>query len=386
LVAGHQAEREEKEKSMSVTQEPIETASKCVQLGLNVHQVHPLNAGIAPELVREEFITPQGRFFVRNHGSIPELDMRDYRLSVTGRVKVPLELSFDELRTAFPSSTVVATLQCAGHRRSELGAVRPIPGEVPWEADAISTAVWRGVRLREVLLAAGIGQGVKHVAFLGLDEIEKNGERFGFGASIAIEKALGAEVLLAYEMNGEPLTPVHGFPVRVVVPGYIGARGVKWLANIHLQGAPSSNYYQRSAYRLFPPDVQAEDADRYEGKVISDLALNTVICRPRENEILSAGRVILSGYAITGEGAHIEGVEISVDGGENWQEATLPERPHPWTWCFWEAELHLNAGSYAILARAWDSSGCIQPADLGQVWNFKGYMNNAWHRVNVTVQ
>jgi sulfite oxidase len=132
--------------------------------------------------------------------------------------------------------------------------------------------------------------------------------------------------------------------------------------------------------------VQAEDADRYEGKVISDLALNTVICRPRENEILSAGRIILSGYAITGEGAHIEGVEISVDGGENWQEAALPERPHPWTWCFWEAELHLNAGSYAILARAWDSSGCIQPADLGQVWNFKGYMNNAWHRVNVTVQ
>lgn len=371
---------------MSVTQKSLEAALTVEQPGMTVHQAHPLNAGIAPELVREEFITPQERFFMRNHASIPRVDVHGYRLSVTGRVRAPLELSFDELRTRFPFSTVVATLQCAGHRRSELNAVQPIPGEVAWGADAISTAIWGGVPLREVLFAAGIGQGVKHVAFLGLDEIEKDGERFGFGASIPIEKALGAEVLLAYELNGEPLTPVHGFPVRLVVPGYIGARSVKWLTSINLQDRPSSNYYQRSAYKLFPPHVRAEDVNWNEGQVLSDLALNTVICRPREHEVLPAGRVVIQGYAITGEGAHIEGVELSVDGGATWKESTLLERPHPWTWCFWEAALHLDSGSHQIIARAWDSTGRTQPADLMQVWNFKGYMNNAWHQVSISIQ
>lgn len=371
---------------MSITQESSGTASTFEQPGMIVYQAHPLNAGIAPELVRQEFITPRERFFVRNHGSIPEVDVRDYYLAVTGRVKAPLDLSFDQLRTGFPSSTVVATLQCAGYRRSELTAVQPIPGEIAWGADAISTAEWRGVRLRELLLAAGIAQGVKHVAFLGLDEIEKSGERFGFGASIPIEKALGTEVLLAYEMNGEPLTPAHGFPVRVVVPGYIGARSVKWLTSINLQAHPSSNYYQRSAYRLFPPHVQAEDANWDGGQMLSDLALNTVICRPREHEVLSAGRIVIQGYAITGEGAHIEGVELSVDGGASWKEATLLERSHPWTWCFWEAALDFEPGSHQIMARAWDSVGRTQPPDLKQIWNFKGYMNNAWHRVNVAIQ
>ncbi|HZU70999.1 MAG TPA: molybdopterin-dependent oxidoreductase [Ktedonobacteraceae bacterium] len=370
---------------MSLTHESLEAGVTIEQEEMVLHSLHPLNAGIAPEVAREKFITPQKRFFIRSHGSIPDVDGETYRLSVSGRVKVPLELSLDDLRIEFASSSVVATLQCAGHRRSELAAVQPIRGEVAWDADAISTAEWRGVRLREVLLAAGIGPGVKHVAFLGLDEIEKGGERFGFGASIPLEKALSGEVLLAYEMNGEPLTREHGFPLRVVVPGYIGARSVKWLGGIRLQASPSNNYFQRHAYKLFPPDTQAADANWEEGKVLSDLAINTVICRPRASEVLPAGPVTIQGYAITGEGAHIEAVELSLNGGATWREATLLERPHPWTWCFWEASFQLEPGCYEIVARAWDSRGRTQPANLREVWNFKGYMNNAWHRLHVSV-
>ena len=236
--------------------------------GMRVHQTDPLNMGAPLEVIRQAFVTPQDCFFVRNHSAVPHMDVQRYRLLVRGRVQVPLELSLDELRADFPPSTVMATLQCAGHRRNELAAFRPIPGEIPWGAETIGNAVWRGVALREVLRAAGVWESVQHVAFLGLDAVHKDGERFAFGGSIPIEKAMSAEVLLAYEMNGRPLPPQHGFPLRVLVPGYIGARSVKWLASIVLQDAPSTNHYQAHAYKVFPSPLQAENADWTQGQIV----------------------------------------------------------------------------------------------------------------------
>ncbi len=148
--------------------------------------------------------------------------------------------------------------------------VAPVPGEVPWSAGAIGNAQWSGAPLREVLEAAGAGLEVRHVAFGGMDEIEMEDQRFGFGGSIPIEKAISPEVMLAYEMNGEPLAPEHGAPLGDVVPGYIGACSVKWLSSITLQEAPSSNYYQTHAYKIFPPQVDEETADWEKGLMLGE--------------------------------------------------------------------------------------------------------------------
>ncbi len=351
-----------------------------------VYQEHPWNVGAPPECVRQTFLTPKERFFVRNHSCVPEVDVQRYRLSLTGMVQSPLDLSLDELRATFPVATVMATLQCAGHRRKELAALQPIPGEIPWGAETMSTAVWRGVPLREVLLAAGIVPGARHVAFLGLDEIERGDKPFGFGGSIPIEKAMSSETLLAYEMNGKPLPRLHGFPLRAIVPGYIGARSVKWVTNIHVQAHPSTNYFQDHAYKLFPAHVHVEHADWATGQMLGELPLNSVICHPQEGETLAAGPILIEGYAITGEGGYIERVELSVDEGTTWTRATLLEQSSPWTWRFWEATLNLHPGTYQIAVRAWDSAGRTQPQDPRQIWNCKGYLNNAWHRVKIAIQ
>jgi sulfite oxidase len=371
---------------MAVSQVARKHTSLDQHPGMRVLQKRPLNMGAPLELIRQAFITPQECFFVRNHGAVPHVNVHHYRLSVTGRVQVPLELSLDELRARFPVSTIMATLQCAGHRRDELAAFQPIPGEILWGAETIGNAVWRGVALREVLLAAGVGPEVRHVAFLGLDTIDKGGEHFAFGGSIPIEKAMSSEVLLVYEMNGQPLPPCHGFPLRVLVPGYIGARSVKWLASIVLQEAPSTNYYQARTYKLFPPHVQAERVDETQGQMLGVLPLNSVIFRPGEGELLQAGPVCIQGYAVAGEGRQIERVEVSSDGGVTWTKATLLEQPQLWTWCFWEVTVPLGPGAHQLIVRAWDSAGCTQPEEVRQVWNWKGYLNNAWHRVNVVIQ
>ncbi|MBP5976226.1 molybdopterin-dependent oxidoreductase [Brasilonema sp. CT11] len=343
----------------------------------------PFNAAPPLNLLRQAFITPESGFFVRNHGSIPEVDLVNYRLSVTGNVQQSLNFSLDELRAAFPKRTITATLHCAGNRRDELMKVAPIPDEEAWGASAISNAVWGGVWLTEVLHKAGVEPDAQHVAFSGLDDVEKEGRKFHFGGSIPIAKALNSEVLLAYEMNGEPLTLMHGFPLRVVVPGYIGARSVKWLSKITLQSAPSDNYFQTQAYKLFPPDVQAETADWEQAPMLEELFVNAVICQPADKAILSTNLILVEGYAIAGGNRHIERVELSLDLGTTWVQVQLLEKPQPGTWQFWQHQLELQSDTTELIVRAWDSQGNTQPQNLEQVWNFKGYMNNAWHRVRI---
>ena len=342
----------------------------------------PLNAGAPLATLRQAFVTPQEYFFVRNHGTIPVVDAATYRLSITGMVEQPVEVSLEDLK-AMPATTEVALLQCAGIRRDEMAQVKPIPHELPWGADPIGNAQWRGVLLSTVLDKAGVQDGACHIAFQGLDEVWRYGEQVGFGGSIPLEKA--TDVLLAYEMNGETLPATHGFPLRVIVPGYIGARSVKWLSTIHAQASPSTNYFQSHAYKLFSPHITSRTVDWNNGEMLNELSLNAVICQPTEGAICQAGHLLVQGYAVSQHGVPIERIELSYDEGKSWIGATLLEQ-QVWSWCFWEVLLELPTGPCELIVRAWDVLRRTQPEAIEQVWNFKGYMNNAWHRVHIMVQ
>ena len=348
---------------------------------LLVRQEEPFNGGPPPDLLLDSFVTPNELFFVRSHGNVPEVDRAAWRLTVDGLVERPLSLSLEDLRR-FSQASAAATLQCAGNRRSELLTVAPIPNELPWGSEAISNAGWSGVPLREVLAAAGPRAGARHAAFTGLDETERHGHRFQFGGSIPLEKAMHPEVLLADTMNGAPLPPVHGAPLRVVVPGYIGARSVKWLSRITLQEGPSDNYFQATAYRLFPAAVRPETVDWEKGMMLGESPVNSAICSPLAGETVAAGRVQARGWAVAGGGREVARVDVSTDGGGTWTTAELT-RGNGWTWTFWTAPLDLAPGEHEILCRAFDTAAQTQPGDPSQVWNFKGYANNAWHRVRV---
>lgn len=348
-----------------------------------VRDGQPFNAEPPLGVLRQNFVTPREVYFSRNHGSVPEVDPDGYRLAVGGLVQRPLELSMEELR-GFPKREVTAALECAGNRRDGLMEVATIPGETPWGAGAIGNARWAGVPLREVLLAAGIRDDARHAAFSGLDEVEGKGGSFHYGGSIPLKKALGPEVLLAYEMNGDHLPREHGFPLRVVAPGYYGARSVKWLSRIELRETPSENHFQTHEYKLFPPNATQENADLSEGLMLGEMQVNAAIFEPAEGETLSAGRVAVRGYAVAGGGRRVERVDVSPDGGRTWVQAEFLEgADEPWAWTFWRATLELVPGEHRVVARAVDSSAVTQPAAAEEVWNFKGYANNSWHGVRV---
>jgi len=329
-------------------------------------------------------LTPNELFFVRNHGPIPHVDAAAYRLTVHGLVAEPLTLSLEDLRQRFEHLTLAAVLACAGNRRSELAAIAPIPGQAPWGPGAAGNARWEGVRLRDVLQAAGVETGATHVAFTGLDRCTEEGEVIPFGGSIPLTKALAPEVMLADRMNGKALPPAHGYPLRLVVPGYIGARSVKWLATITVQSQPSTNYFQARTYRLYPSRVRSETTLE-QGFSLGETPVNSAICQPVQGAVVTGPRVLASGYAITGGTREIERVEVSLDRGSTFVTAKILGAGQAGAWRLWEAELELGPGPYELAVRAWDSAASTQPESAEGIWNLKGYINNSWHRVRFTV-
>ena len=273
----------------------------------------------------------------------------------------------------------------AGLRRDELVTHRPVPGELLWGADAIGTGWWSGVSLQDVLMAAGVTDEARHVAFTGLDQVDRHDRRFGFGGSIPLDKALSPEVLLAFALNGEPLPPEHGLPLRAVVPGFIGARSVKWLGEIAVQATPSANYFQTEAYRVLREPDPINPRDVTAGEPLGAAQLNAVIVSPSTGATLLPGPVEVTGWAFGGDTARVARVDVSPDGGATWVRATLDDQVSPWSWSFWRASVTLLSGSHTLVARAWDQAGNSQSAHLADVWNVKGYANTAWHRVTVGV-
>lgn len=346
----------------------------------------PLNGGPPLSELGAAQRTPVENFFVRNHGEIPKVDAAAWRLRISGLAGRPAELSLEDLASNFRRHAVVAALECAGNRRNELIAVAPTPGELEWHAEAIGNASWSGWSLAEVLAAAAPLPEARHVEFVGLDETERLGKRFAFGGSVPIEKALSGEMLLADTMNGEELAPVHGFPVRAVVPGYLGARSVKWLAEIRLRAEPSENYFQAHAYRLFPPWVNPSNVDWDTGLMLGEMPVTSVLTTPAAGAELPAGEVEIGGYAYVGGGRGIDRVDLSTDGGRTWRGTDLGVEEGAWSWRLFSARASLEPGEHELVVRAFDRSAQTQPREAAEVWNFKGYANNAWHRVRVTVR
>lgn len=355
------------------------------ETALIVRSEEPFNAEPPLDRLRSSFFTAQADFYVRSHGNVPELDGDAHRLRVDGMVGKPLDLSMAELRDRFPHRTVAATMQCAGNRRGDLLQVRPVSGD-PWAAGAIGNAEWTGAALADVLRAADAAEGdALHVSFEACDDCETDGERYRYGASIPMRKATSPEVLLAWGMNGEALSPAHGFPLRAVVPGFAGARSPKWLARVSVGERPSDAHPQARDYKLFPPDATKETADWEKGVTIDEMPVNSAICEPAPGAELEAGAAVLRGYA-TASARRIARVDVSVDGGRSWRQAELRSDPAaPWSWTFWEISVDLPKGERELAVRAWDSAGQTQPALPDDTWNFKGYLSAAWHRVRVKV-
>lgn len=342
-----------------------------------------LNGAMPVSLLGRAVQTPNNQFFIRSHAPIPTVDPGTFRLSIEGLVHHPREYTLDQL-LALPAHTITAVLQCAGNRRLDLHAHAPIEDELLWDAHAIGSATWTGVRLADLLDAARPHKMAAHLAFEGLDRVLRAGDEHPFGGSIPRDVGSYQDVLLAYAMNGEPLPPEHGFPLRVIVPGYIGARSVKWVTRISAQEQPSDNHYQQRAYRLFPPDARQESADWEAAPMLGPSLLNSVITGV---QAVGSGEVVVRGYALAGL-EQVVRVELQADDDPEWQIAPFigTSYPNPYhAWRLWQKTLLLASGAHTLAVRAFDSEGRTQPEQIEAVWNFKGYANNAVHRVHVLI-
>ena len=324
-------------------------------------------------------ITPPGLHYLLIHYDVPLVDPAEWRLEIGGAVERPLRLGLDELRSR-PAVELAATMECAGNGRALL---EPRPLSQPWLMEAVGTARWRGVPLAALLEEAAPTAAAVDVLFAGLDrgveaEIEQRYER-----SLPLAEALEAGAVVAYEMNGAPIPPQHGFPVRLVVPGWYGMTNVKWLAEIALLTEPYAGYQVATAYRF----RRSEDE---EGRAVTRMRPRSLMVPPgvpdfySRARIVEAGAVRLEGRAWSG-GAPIAQVEVSVDGGTRWTDAELThELEAPWAWCGWTFGWDASPGEHVLCCRATDETGDAQP--LEPEWNLGGYENNAVQRIPVLVR
>jgi len=323
-------------------------------------------------------VTPLGLHYLLTHYDIPEVDPGSWRLEVDGRVERPLSLTLEEVR-ARSAVELAVTMECAGNGRAQLD---PHVVSQPWIVEAVGTARWRGTPVGDLLAEAGVEKDAVEVVFTGLDRGVEGDEEQLYARSVALEELLGGEAILAYEVNGVPLPPQHGFPLRLVVPGWYGMTSVKWLARLTAVDEPFDGYQMRHSYRL-----REEDDD--EGMPLTRMRPRSLLVPPGIPEFLSrrrivaAGRCELRGRAWSGI-ADISGVEVATDDGESWSDAEV-ERDGlgRWAWRAWRLEWDARPGEFVLCSRARDAAGNVQP--LEPSWNVGGYANNAVQRVAVTV-
>ena len=346
---------------------------------LNVLSQEPLVAGTPMSLLDGQ-VVPTNLFFIRNHFPVPALDADQWSLKVTGKVRGEFSLTYPELKE-MPRTELEALLECAGNSRA---AIQPPIEGLLWDHSGVSSANWAGVSLRTLLDRAGLLPSAQEVLLIGADRGTEAGEsaEMCFAMSLPMDKALDPSTLLAYEMNGQPLQPQHGYPLRLVMPGWYGMASIKWLDRIEAIGAPFDGYQQAQAYRY------SQTADE-PGEPVTLINVRALMIPPgipdflTRTRLVEAGPVLLRGRAWAGR-SRVSRVEVSVDDGATWSDAQLGEEISPYAWRGWSFEWQARPGTHTLSVRATDSEGNLQSAD--QRWNFQGMGNNMAQRVAVVVE
>ncbi|HEX6701340.1 MAG TPA: sulfite oxidase [Gaiellaceae bacterium] len=346
------------------------------EISLEELQLAARNHALPLEALRHE-ITPLGLHYLLIHFDIPHVDPQTWRLELGGHVERPRTLTLDELQ-ARPARTLAVTLECAGNGRALLS---PRPLSQPWLHEAVGTAEWTGTPLAPLLEEAALSDGAREVVFTGLDRGVQGDDEHTYERSLPLDEALRDEVLLAYAINGQPLPPQHGFPLRLVVPGWYGMTHVKWLRTITVVAAPFRGWQQEVAYRV-------RDSEDDPGRPATRMLPRSLMVPPgipdffSRDRFLPPGPCVLEGRAWSGHG-RIERVEVSTDGGRSWADAELSEPPSEFAWRGWTHRWDAEPGEHELCCRATDADGNTQPT--APVWNFDGYCNNAVQRVRVTI-
>jgi DMSO/TMAO reductase YedYZ molybdopterin-dependent catalytic subunit len=335
------------------------------------------NHSLPLEALRHD-ITPPGLHYLLIHFDIPAVDAEAFRLEVGGRVRRTLSLSLDTIRS-LPAVTMPVTLECAGNGRALL---TPRPISQPWLEGAVGTAEWTGTPLGGVLEAAGVEPDAVEVLLTGADRGIQGDVEHDYERSLPVADAMRPEVLLAYAMNGEPLLPQHGFPLRAIVPGWYGMTHVKWLTRITLLDEPFRGFQQVESYHV----LTDEDGP---GTPVTRMRPRALAIPPGIPDFLTRRRVVdagpceLRGRAWSGHGPVVR-VEVSADGGEHWADAELGPQPSPYAWRSWGFDWDAAPGEHVICTRATDAAGNVQPVEPH--WNLQGMENNGAQRIPVEVR
>ena len=344
---------------------------------LIVRSSYPLDAE-TPVEVFDRFLTPNRLFFVRSHFGPPAIGLSPWRLEVDGLVDRALSMGLDDLK-GFEQVTMPAVLQCSGNGRAYFEP--KIPG-VGWEKGAVGNAEWSGVRLVDVLEKAGIQADAAHVQLHGADT-PPNPKTPAFFRSIPLARAIDRSTILATTMNGEPLPNLHGGPIRLVVPGWAGNHWIKWLRKVTVAKDEAPGFYMQTGYKMPKvPTAPGVDLKPTDLKSVTTLNVKSLIARPTDGAVLTAGRVEVKGVAWTGDGV-VERVEVSTLDGV-WSPATLIGDPRSGTWRSWTFAWDAKPGRYSLKVRAVDSKGETQPEV--SPWNRSGYLWNGIDRVSCEVR
>ena len=351
--------------------------------GLSVLNDRPLSAETPPHLLDDE-VTPTTRHFIRNNGIVPtDMNPDTWTLRIDGLVDRPMDLSIDDLRSRFEVVTHRLVIECGGNGRARFDP--PARGN-QWTFGAVGCAEWTGVRLADVLEAAGIQESAIYTAHEGADaHLSGTSGKLPISRGVPLSKAMDPYNLIAFGMNGGPLHPMNGAPLRLVVPGWPGSCSQKWLTRIWLRDVVHDGPKMTgSSYRVPPhPVAPGESFPAEDMKIIHAMPVKSLITRPQTGLATEARELEVAGHAWAGD-TDVAGVDVSIDYGAKWQPAELARPHNPHAWQRFTARVRFpQTGYYQVWARATDSTGLSQP--FTAAWNPKGYLNNALHHVSVRV-